>query len=156
MRWRAGHECASYVRQWRERSLDEPIVQRGIAELGKHRRDWDAGEWQGYARRLVQRRHGAVNVQSVPDEVQGDCGVEFYTLDGTAYQCYAPEKTSSVKAAASGMKAKAGRDLGKLAKYRDKLGQIFGIDEELCAGFSSAHLSMTRTWSPMCARRARR
>jgi hypothetical protein len=94
--------------------------------LAKHRRDWEAIEWQGHARRLVQRRHGAVNVQSVPDEVQGDCGIEFYTLDGTAYQCYAPEKPSAVQAAASAMKAKAGRDLGKLAKHRDKLVRIFG------------------------------
>ena len=61
----------------------------------------------------MQRRHGAVNVQSVPDEVQGDCGIEFYVLDGTAYQCYAPEKHSAVQAAASAMKSKAGRDLGK-------------------------------------------
>ena len=94
--------------------------------MAKHRRDWEAGEWQGHARRLVQRRHGAVNVQSVPDEVQGDCGIEFYTLDGTVYQCYAPEKPSAVQAAASAMKSKAGRDLGKLAKHRDKLARIFG------------------------------
>lgn len=94
--------------------------------MAKHRRDWEAAEWQGHARRLVQRRHGAVNVQSVPDEVQGDCGIEFYSLDGTAYQCYAPEKHSAVHAAASAMKAKAGRDLGKLAKHRDKLVRIFG------------------------------
>lgn len=94
--------------------------------MTRHRRDWEAVEWQGQARRLVQRRHGAVNVQSVPDEVQGDCGIEFYTLDGTAYQCYAPEKHSAVQAAASAMKAKAGRDLGKLAKHRDKLVRIFG------------------------------
>lgn len=94
--------------------------------MAKHRRDWEADEWQGHARRLVQRRHGAVNVQSVPDEVQGDCGIEFYALDGTAYQCYAPEKHSVVQAAASAMKAKAGRDLAKLAKHQDKLVRIFG------------------------------
>lgn len=98
----------------------------GAINLAKHRRDWEAAEWQGHARRLVQRRHGAVNVQSVPDEVHGDCGIEFYALDGAAYQCYAPERHSAVQAAASGMKAKAGRDLRKLAKHSDKLVRIFG------------------------------
>ena len=79
------------------------------------RRDWDSTEWENFARKLVQVRHGAQNVQSVPDRVRGDAGVEFFTTDGCCYQCYAPEQSSDTAKAASAMKAKAARDLRKLS-----------------------------------------
>jgi hypothetical protein len=78
----------------------------------------------GIALQLVQRRHGPENVQVVPDSVGGDAGLEFFTTSGCLYQCYAPEETSDVAKAASGMKAKAGRDLPKLVKYKAKIEPI--------------------------------
>ena len=81
-----------------------------------NRRDWKGDEWQEFALQLVQRRHGAENVQVVPDKVKGDAGLEFFTTCGCLYQCYAPEEASDVKKAASAMKAKAGRDIVKLQK----------------------------------------
>ena len=66
----------------------------------------------------------AQNVQVVPDSVGGDAGLEFFTTSGCLYQCYAPEETSDVAKAASAMKAKAGRDLPKLAKFKDKIEPI--------------------------------
>jgi hypothetical protein len=86
-----------------------------------HRRAWKGDEWQAFALQLVQRRHGPENVQVVPDSVGGDAGLEFFTTSGCLYQCYAPEETSDVAKAASAMKAKAGRDLPKLVKYKDKI-----------------------------------
>jgi hypothetical protein len=80
----------------------------------KYRRAWDGDEWQSYARTLVSLRHGAPNVQPVPDHVKGDAGLEFFTMDGCAYQCYAPEEVSDTKKAANAMKVKASRDLQKL------------------------------------------
>lgn len=87
-------------------------------------RRWDGAAWQAYALRLVQLRHGAYNVQQIPDKVRGDCGVEFFSLDGCLYQCYAPEEVFDLPKAVSGMKAKARRDLGKLKKYTEALGEI--------------------------------
>ena len=78
------------------------------------KRDWDSTEWEIFARRLVQVRHGAQNVQSAPDKVRGDAGIEFLTTDGCCYQCYAPAQSADTAKAASAMKAKATRDLPKL------------------------------------------
>lgn len=82
------------------------------------RRAWDGGEWQEYALRLVQTRHGPQNVQIVPDKVRGDAGIEFFSMDGCLYQCYAPEESADVAKAASAMKSKADRDLAKLVKNK--------------------------------------
>jgi hypothetical protein len=89
-----------------------------------YRRAWTGEEWQAFALQLVQRRHGPENVQVVPDAVRGDAGLEFFTTSGCLYQCYAPEECSDVKKAASAMKMKAGRDLPKLIKNKEKIGAI--------------------------------
>jgi len=89
-----------------------------------YRRAWKGDEWQAFALQLVQRRHGPENVQIVPDSVSGDAGLEFFTISGCLYQCYAPEEVSDVKKAASAMKAKAGRDIPKLVKNKDKIAPI--------------------------------
>ncbi len=84
--------------------------------LFRYPRAWGGTEWQEYAFRLVQLRHGATNVQRVPDKVRGDGGLEFFTTDGCLIQCYAPEEISDTAKAASRMKAKATRDLPKLIR----------------------------------------
>ena len=89
-----------------------------------HRRAWKGDEWQSFALKLVQLRHGSDNVQIVPDAVKGDAGLEFFTTSGCVYQCYAPEEVSDVKKASSAMKLKAGRDLPKLEKNIVKLEAI--------------------------------
>ncbi|GJE48422.1 hypothetical protein GOFOIKOB_1451 [Methylobacterium tardum] len=81
-----------------------------------YERVWEGTAWQTYAHRLVQMRHGSENVQRVPDRVQGDHGLEFFTTDGCLFQCYAPEETVNTAKASSAMKNKATRDLGKVAK----------------------------------------
>lgn len=93
---------------------------------GEFRRLWDGDEWQRFALQIVQRRHGAHNVQAVPDRVRGDAGIEFYSLDGCAYQCYAPQSDSDTAKAAGAMKQKAGRDLPKLKAYESELDKILG------------------------------
>jgi hypothetical protein len=89
-----------------------------------NRRAWEGSEWQRFALQLVQSRHGAQNVQIVPDAVKGDAGIEFFTTSGCAYQCYAPREVADVKKASSAMKGKAGRDLPKLDKNKDKIANI--------------------------------
>lgn len=101
------------------------------------RREWKGKEWQEFALQLVQRRHGAENVQVVPDKVKGDAGLEFFTTCGCLYQCYAPEEASNVAKAASAMKAKAGRDLPKLEKNNETI-------KKLLAG------TMARRWILLC------
>src|SRR6516162_116620 len=89
-----------------------------------YRRAWDGDGWQAFALRLVQLRHKPQNVQIVPDRVQGDAGIEFFSTDGCLYQCYAPQEVSDVAKAASAMKEKARRDLRKLITYKEIISGI--------------------------------
>ena len=89
-------------------------------------RDWDSGDWESFALRLVQVRHGPQNVQTVPDKVRGDAGIEYLTTDGCCYQCYAPEQSSDTKKATSAMKQKAARDLAKLKEKEDTVVRLLG------------------------------
>ncbi len=90
----------------------------------EHRRQWEGTEWQEFALRLAQLRHGGENVQVVPDKVRGDAGIEFFSMNGCVYQCYAPEESSDVSKAASAMKAKAQRDLRKLSKNQTVVSRL--------------------------------
>lgn len=87
-------------------------------------RNWDGKSWQRRALLLVQLRHGAQNVQIVPDKVRGDAGLEFFTTDGCLYQCYAPEEPGNTPKSTSAMKQKATRDLPKLRDNQATIGAI--------------------------------
>jgi hypothetical protein len=89
-----------------------------------YKRQWDGTEWQQYSLRLAQLRHEPHNVQQVPDKVRGDCGIEFFALNGCLYQCYAPEEIFDTAKAASGMKVKARNDLNKISKYKETIAEI--------------------------------
>lgn len=96
----------------------------GVRVDETYQRHWEGKVWQRRAHLLVQLRHGAQNVQIVPDKVRGDAGLEFFTTDGCLYQCFAPEEPGNTAKASSAMKQKATRDLPKL---RDKQEVIAGI-----------------------------
>src|SRR3954466_5843248 len=86
--------------------------------FSRYERAWGSTSWEEFALKLVQLRHGATNVQRVPDSVRGDGGLEFFTTDGCLIQCYAPEETADIAKASSAMKQKATRDLPKIAKNK--------------------------------------
>ena len=90
------------------------------------KRDWDGKEWERFSLRLVQVRHGAQNVQTVPDNVRGDAGIEFLTTDGCCYQCYAPAQSADTAKATSAIKAKATRDLKKLTSNQQTVQALLG------------------------------
>jgi len=48
-------------------------------------------EWQELCLRVLHEHHPGPELIEVPDDDQGDAGLEAFTLSGTAYQCYAPE-----------------------------------------------------------------
>ena len=90
------------------------------------RRDWGGDEWETFARRLVQMRHGPENVQDVPARVKGDAGIDYFTTNGCCYQCYAPQQSTDTAKATSAMKSKATRDIGKIATNRAAVASILG------------------------------
>jgi hypothetical protein len=76
--------------------------------------DWDPRDWQSFALQLIRERHGAVNVQRVPDAHRGDSGLEAYSFDGCLYQCYAPKFPLPIAERARKTRAKLNADVSKL------------------------------------------
>ncbi len=67
-------------------------------------------EWQDLCVRILHQHHGAGNLLEVPDDDRGDAGLEAFSLDGHAYQCYAPRYEPLTAAQ-------------RLRKQRDKLNE---------------------------------
>ncbi|WP_413249131.1 hypothetical protein [Sinomonas flava] len=78
---------------------------------------------------LLQKRYAANNphnLQLVPDRHKGDLGIEAYSHDGIAYQCYAAEEPLSVNERYEKQRNKLTTDLGKLRKNREELIRLLG------------------------------
>lgn len=88
---------------------------------------WQGRDWQDYCIQLLQKRYAAQNshsLQLVPDRHQGDLGLEAFSYDGHAYQCYAAEEPLTVVACYEKQRDKLTIDLGKL---RDRKGEVAGL-----------------------------
>jgi hypothetical protein len=49
-------------------------------------------EWEAFCEVMLRQHFGAKNFYPVPDQDSGDFGLEFFTVDGTLFQCYYPEQ----------------------------------------------------------------
>lgn len=52
---------------------------------------YSGAEWEELCLRVLHEHHPGHMLVEVPDQDQGDAGLEAFSLDGCAYQCYAPE-----------------------------------------------------------------
>jgi len=66
---------------------------------------FDGDEWQEFIVQLLYLRYGTDLVE-VPDKHKGDRGIEAFTNDGCAFQCYSPESPSIVSEVAAKHKQK--------------------------------------------------
>lgn len=85
----------------------------------------DGDEWQNLVIQLLFLRYGADLVE-VPDRDGGDRGIEAFSTDGCAFQCYAPENPGNVSDVAAKHKNKIARDIRKFHLNRKKLQKILG------------------------------
>lgn len=92
-------------------------------------RSWNPKEWEKHIQLLLKRRyaHPPGCYQDVPDTVKGDCGIEGFAKDGTAYQCYAAQSWPSPEDLLKKQKNKISADIAKFVKHEDELCEIFGI-----------------------------
>ena len=75
---------------------------------------------------LLRAHHGPAQLQVVPDHDAGDWGIEAYSLDGCAYQCYAVEgEPLSTKIRLEKQRDKLTTDLRKLTKNDAILTRLF-------------------------------
>lgn len=94
--------------------------------MGKLSRSWTGTEWQDYCIELLWHEYGAQDFQEMPDRHNGDRGIEGFSRDGCAFQCYAAEEPKSTKELYEDQRDKLTADLGKLKKNSTDLANILG------------------------------
>lgn len=71
-------------------------------------------EWQSFCEVMLRQHFGAKNFYPVPDQDSGDFGIEFFTVDGTIFQCYYPEQGVAMDEYKKKIHKKINEDLNKL------------------------------------------
>jgi hypothetical protein len=94
--------------------------------LDEYQYSWDPKDWENRVLQLIRERHGPENVVRIPDKDRGDLGLEAYTYDGCAYQCYAPEHPVQLSEHVRKIKAKIRDDTKKFRDNNEKLKTLFG------------------------------
>ena len=85
---------------------------------------WSGDDWQEFCMLLLRERYSHHQFQEMPDKDKGDLGIEAFSLDGCAYQCYAPEQAVTVTERYERQRDKLTKDLGKLKKNEAKLKRV--------------------------------
>lgn len=85
-------------------------------------REWGGTEWQDFCIELLRIRYSNHDLVEVPDRHNGDLGLEAFTHDGVAFQCYAAQEPLSTNALYEHQRDKLTTDLGKLKRNQLKLG----------------------------------
>lgn len=63
---------------------------------------------------MLRYHYTPKNFWEVPDKDQGDLGLEFFTIDGTIFQCYYPDMNTDMPTYKRKIQAKIRKDLKKL------------------------------------------
>jgi hypothetical protein len=85
----------------------------------------DGDDWQSFVLQLLYLRYGTDLIE-VPDQHKGDCGIEAFSIDGCAFQCYAPESPNNLADIARKHIRKITCDLNKFMANKKGLSAIFG------------------------------
>jgi len=87
---------------------------------------WNGDDWETHVGRLLQDRHGAINLQKVPAKHLGDGGLDYYCAsEAVIYQCYAVEEPIDVATRSSKQKSKITADIGKLCRAGGVAAKLF-------------------------------
>ncbi|WP_269937475.1 hypothetical protein [Arthrobacter sp. HY1533] len=92
-------------------------------------REWAGTEWQDFCIELLRIRYDNHNLVEVPDRHNGDLGLEAFTHDGVAFQCYAAQEPLSTATLYEHQRDKLTTDLSKLRKNQSKLERMFNQTE---------------------------
>jgi hypothetical protein len=90
---------------------------------------WGGTEFQQYCMALLTKRYAKADphaFQTVPDKDQGDLGMEAFSHDGAAYQCYAALEPLSVGQLYEKQRDKLSTDLAKLLNKKDDVAGLLG------------------------------
>jgi hypothetical protein len=87
---------------------------------------WTPKEWEYHANNLLRERYTSANYIPIPDQHNGDGGIEGFSLDGNAYQMYCSENTVTMSKLYEDQRNKMTRDIGKFIKNTNKMKGFFG------------------------------
>lgn len=73
---------------------------------------------------LLRRRYPPEKLVYLPAEMGGDCGIEGYSTDGIAYQCYADRDSLNLRHRTDKQKSKLYTDTAKLKTYSSRLEEV--------------------------------
>lgn len=89
---------------------------------------WDPNDWEKHIQRLLKMRYAQPVgcYQHIPADIGGDCGLEGFSHDGTAYQCYACQNWNDFAVLLDHQKNKMTEDIGKFLRKEMELMKIMG------------------------------
>lgn len=88
--------------------------------------EYDGVPWERRVKQWLRLRYPHGEFEEVPADHQGDCGIEGFSRDGIAYQCYAPSVPMRVKELYESQRDKITEDIGKLIGKKTDLILLFG------------------------------
>lgn len=81
-------------------------------------------EWERFCEAMLRQHYGQKQFYTVPDEDGGDLGLEFFSIDGTLFQCYYPEPGVEMKLYKKRVQKKINDDLKKLKENEYAIGKL--------------------------------
>jgi hypothetical protein len=89
-------------------------------------RFWEGEEWEKHIQLLLKRHYGPGDYQEVPARHVGDFGIEGYSTDGCAFQCYATQEPCTTQQRYEAQRNKITTDIGKFVNNKADLVKLFG------------------------------
>lgn len=91
-------------------------------------RPWDPNDWEKHIQKVLKVRYAQPvgYYQHIAADINGDCGLEGFAMDGTAYQCYACQNWTDFGVLLDHQKNKMTADIGTLLKKEAELLKILG------------------------------
>ncbi|BAP37763.1 hypothetical protein AS4_28230 [Acinetobacter guillouiae] len=83
--------------------------------------NYNGNKWEVFCERMMRHHYTQQYFTSVPANDRGDCGLEFFTRDGSIFQCYFPDPTYSMSDYKTHVQTKIRTDLKKLKKYENQI-----------------------------------
>jgi len=81
-------------------------------------------DWEDFCEIMIRQHYGEDCFWKVPDEDGGDLGIEFFTANGTIFQCYFPDMNVDMKKYKSKIQGKIRDDVKKLKTYESEISKL--------------------------------
>jgi hypothetical protein len=88
--------------------------------------EYDGATWERRVKHWLRLRYPGGQFEEVPAEHQGDYGIEGFSRDGIAYQCYAPKGALKVNDLYENQRKKITDDIGKFINRKAEFERLFG------------------------------